>query len=302
MQTEPRFWIAFNSGIIALLAVDLYIFHRKTRTVGWRESVAWTAVWIGLSLSFNAWIWHWKGEGKAVEFLAGYLIEYSLSIDNMFVFVLIFSFLKIKPEHQYRVLFWGILGALAMRGGMIVLGVRLVARFNWILYLFGLFLLVTGIRMFFKKNRDSMATNRIVCFCAKWMRVTPETHGSKFFLRENGRWVMTQLVLALLVVDVMDLVFAVDSIPAVFAVTTDSFIIYTSNICAILGLRSLYFLLAHLANRFVYLHYGLASVLCFIGVKMLVADWVTVPATVSLVVVAFMLGASIAASLETGPD
>jgi len=300
MQTDLKFWIAFNAGVLALLALDLFVFHRKSRSArGW-EAVAWSVGWVCLSLAFNALVWHWKGHQKALEFFTGYLIEYSLSVDNIFVFILIFSYFKVKPEYQHRVLFWGILGALAMRGAMIVIGVRLVTRFSWMLYFFGLFLLVTGIRMFFTKGKKAEVENFVIRFCRKWLRVTPDFHGSCFFVRVNGAWAMTQLALALVVVDVMDLIFAMDSIPAVIAVTTDPFIIYTSNVCAILGLRSLYFLLANLANRFVYLHYGLAAVLCFIGLKMLVVDWMPMPTAVSLGIVVLMLAVSVVASLAAG--
>ncbi|MEI8340251.1 MAG: TerC family protein, partial [Verrucomicrobiota bacterium] len=260
-------------------------------------SLIWSVGWICLSLAFNALVWHWKGHQKALEFFTGYLIEYSLSVDNIFVFVLIFSYFKVKPEHQHRVLFWGILGALVMRGGMIAVGVKLVTRFEWMLYVFGLFLLVTGVRMFFKSEEEVDLENFIVRFCRKWMRVTPEFHGARFFVKIDGVWAMTPLALALVVVDVMDLIFAVDSIPAIFAVTTDPFIVYTSNICAILGLRSLYFLLAHLANRFAYLQYGLAAVLSFIGLKMLIAGWVHIPVGISLGIVALCLFVSIVASI-----
>jgi tellurite resistance protein TerC len=297
MQTGLQFWIAFNAGVMVLLALDLFVFHRKIREVKWWESAAWSVGWVCLSLAFNALVWHWKGHQKALEFFTGYVIEYSLSVDNIFVFVLIFSYFKVKPEHQHRVLFWGILGALLMRGGMIALGVRLVTRFEWMLYVFGLFLVITGVRMFFKKEEEVDLENFVVRFCRKWMRVTPDFHGSRFFVKLDGTWAMTPLALALVVVDVMDLVFAVDSIPAIFAVTTDPFIVYTSNICAILGLRSLYFLLAHLATRFVYLQYGLAAVLSFIGLKMLMAYWVHLSLGISLGVVALCLGVSVVASL-----
>jgi len=300
MHTDLQFWIGFNAGVLVLLSLDLFVFHRKNRAVKWGEAAVWSVGWVCLSLAFNALVWHWKGEQKALEFFTGYLIEYSLSVDNIFVIVLIFSYFKVKPEHQHRVLFWGILGAMLMRGLMIAVGVRLVTRFEWMLYVFGLFLLVTGIRMFFKSEEEVDLENFAVRFCRKWMRVTPDFHGSKFFVKVNGVRALTPLALALIVVEVMDLVFAVDSIPAIFAVTTDSFIVYTSNICAILGLRSLYFLLAHLANRFVYLQYGLAAVLSFIGLKMLIAGWVHIPVGISLIIVVFFLGVSVVASLAAG--
>lgn len=297
MQTGLQFWVAFNMGVMALLALDLLVFHREAREVSIREAATWSVVWVCLSLAFNALVWHWKGPERGLEFFTGYLIEYSLSVDNIFVFVLIFSLFKVLPEDQHRVLFWGILGALAMRGAMIGVGVGLVEKFTWTLYVFGLFLLVTGIRMFFKREADAEVENGVVRFCRKWMRVAPGQHGSKFFVSINGSRAFTSLALVLIVVDVMDLIFAVDSIPAIFAVTTDPFIVYTSNICAILGLRSLYFLLAHLAGRFVYLQYGLAAVLSFIGMKMLLAGWWHISTPLFLGIVAVCLGLSVLASV-----
>ena len=298
MQTGLQFWVAFNAGVLVLLALDLFVFHRKNRPVEWREAAIWSVAWICLSLGFNALVWHWKGEQKALEFFTGYLIEYSLSADNIFLFVLIFSYFKVRPEHQHRVLVWGIVGALLMRGGMIALGVSLVKRFEWMLYAFGLFLLVTGVRMFFKRDNEVQVENFVVRFCRRWLRVTPDFHGARFFVKTGGVWAITPLALALVVVDVMDLIFAVDSIPAIFAVTTDSFIVYTSNICAILGLRSLYFLVARLAHRFVYLQYGLAAVLCFIGLKMLCSQWVRIPTWSSLGIVAGCLAVSVLCSMS----
>ena len=299
MQTDLPFWIGFNAGVLALLALDLFVFQRKSRVPKAWDSAAASVGWIALSLGFGLWVWHWQGQQKALQFFTGYLIEYSLSVDNLFVFVLIFSYFKVQPQHQHRVLFWGILGALLMRGAMIAIGVRMVARFDWLLYFFGLFLLVTGVRMFFKKEKKPDLDNFAVRFCRKWLRVTPEFHGSRFFVKLNGAWVLTPLALTLVVIEVMDLIFAVDSIPAVFSVTTDSFIVYTSNICAILGLRSLYFVLAHLADRFVYLQYGLAAVLSFIGLKMLMAGWYVIPVGISLGIVVLCLTVSMLAGAVT---
>ena len=300
MQTGMPFWIGFNLGVLILLGLDLFVFHRKTRQAKPWELAAWSLGWVCLSLGFNAWIWHWHGKEKALEFFTGYLIEYSLSVDNLFIFVLIFSYFKVKAEHQHRVLFWGIFGALLMRGAMIAVGVQLVTRFEWMLYFFGLFLLVTGVRMFFKKNEKVDLENFAVRFLRKW--VTPDFHGSQFIVKINGVWAFTPLALVLVILEAMDLIFAVDSIPAVFAVTTDPFIVYTSNICAILGLRSLYFLLAHLADRFIYLQYGLAAVLSFIGLKMLIAGWYPIPIGISLGIVGTCLLASILVGLIVGPS
>ena len=265
------------------------------------EAAVTSAAWVLLSLGFAAYIWFSHGTVKGVEFLTGYVIEYSLSADNLFLFVVIFATFNVPARHQHRVLLWGILGALVMRGVVIALGVQLVSRFEWVLYLFGVFILVTGLRMFVKRPQESPAENFAIAACRKVLRVTPEFHDSKFLVRTAAGWMCTPLVLALVVIDVMDLIFAFDSIPAVFAITTDPFIVYTSNICAILGLRSLYFLLAGMAARFERLHYGLAAVLTFVGVKMLLAGVMPISAGVSLLVVAVLLGASVVWSLASAP-
>ena len=292
MHTGLPFWIGFHVAVFLLLAVDLFVFHRKEHAISMKEAAGWSVAWVALSLAFAGYIYAIKGAVKGVEFLTGYVSEYSLSVDNLVVFVRIFASFKVPPRHQHRVLLWGILGALAMRGAMIGLGVQLVRRFEWILYGFGVFLLLTGLRMFTKGQEPAPGENFVIRMCRKIPRVTPEFHGSKFLARTAAGWMLTPLALALVVVDVMDLIFAVDSIPAIFAVTTDPFIVYTSNICAILGLRALYFLLAGVANRFKYLHYGLAAVLTFIGAKMLLAGVFHIPATVSLLVVGVLLGLS----------
>ena len=233
--------------------------------------------------------------------MTGYLIEYALSVDNLFVFVVIFSYFKVDAKHQHRVLFWGILGAIAMRGVMIAVGVQLVNRFEWLLYVFGFFLVVTGIKMTLESEKEvDLEKNFILRLSKRWLRVAPEYHGSRFLVKRNDVWMLTPLALVLLVIETMDLIFAVDSIPAVFAVTRDSFIVYTSNICAILGLRSMYFLLAEVVDQFVYLKYGLAAVLTFIGLKMLVAGFYHVPIGLSLGIVASLLAVSVIASLWAG--
>ena len=257
-----------------------------------------TAIWIVLSLLFNLVVWKIRGPDKALEFLTGYVIEYSLSVDNIFVFVLIFAYFRVPPMAQHRALVWGIVGALVMRGVMIVLGVALVERFDFILYLFGGFLLVSAWRMFFVKQEPKDFGQSWVMRCCSWaVPVTPVFHDEHFKARVNGRWMLTPLALALIVIDVMDLVFAVDSIPAVFAITRDPFIIYTSNICAILGLRSLYFLLVKLIDRFIYLKSGLAIVLAFVGAKMVTRDLFNIPTPISLAVVVAVLATTIVVSM-----
>lgn len=293
------FWIAFHIGVFVVLAIDLVGFNRRQHAVSIREASIWSVVWVFLSLGFNLLVWRLKGDDAAVDFFTGYLIEYSLSVDNIFVFVLIFSYFRVRPEYQHRVLVWGIIGALLMRGIMIWLGVALVSRFGWILYIFGAFLLITGIRMFVSKGDEiDLQHNFVLRFCRRWLRFSPDFHGQHFVVKEAGRWMLTPLALVVIVIEMMDIVFAVDSIPAVFAITQDEFIIYTSNICAILGLRSLYFVLAHVIDRFVYLKTGLALILSFVGLKMLVADFFHVPNWASLFFIISVLTVTILISIR----
>ena len=297
MHTGLSFWIGFHVAVLLLLALDLFVFHREEHAISMKEAAVWSVVWVALSVAFAGYIYAVEGPVKGVEFITGYVIEYSLSADNLFLFITIFAFFKVEARHQHRVLLWGILGALAMRGAMIGMGVQLVHRFEWILYGFGIFLLLTGLRMFLKRGEEPPGENIVVRLCRKWLRVTPEFHGPKFIVRTAAGWMLTPLALVLVVIDVMDLMFAVDSIPAVFAVTRDPFIVYTSNICAILGLRSLYFLIAGVADRVKYLHYGLAAVLTFIGTKMLLVAVFPISALASLAVVAALLAVSVVCSL-----
>lgn len=263
-----------------------------------RSAAVRSAIWVVLSLGFNWVVWQLKGADAAVDFFTGYVIEYSLSVDNIFVFVLIFSYFKVPPRAQQRVLLWGILGALVMRGVMIWLGIALVERFHWILYIFGVFLLITAIRMLFGGEKEmDLERNFVVRLARRTLPMTDDYVRSRFATRVDGRFLFTPLVIVLIVINVMDLVFAVDSIPAVFAITTDQFIVYTSNICAILGLRSLYFLLAHLVDRFIYLKTGLALVLAFVGVKMTAAELVHVPNWLSLAIIISILAITITASM-----
>src|SRR5437773_266213 len=257
-----------------------------------------SVVWIILSLCFSLVVWRLKGPQHRVDFLTGYLVEYSLSVDNIFFFVLIFAYFRVPPLAQHRALVWGILGALVMRGVMLLCGIALVRRFHFILYLFGVFLLITALRMFFGKHpsRD-FGESWVMRGCRRLFRITPEFHNEHFKARVDGRWMLTPLALALIVIDIMDLIFAVDSIPAVFAITQDAFIVYTSNICAIIGLRSLYFLLARLVVRFVYLSTGLAFVLGFFGFKMIVAKYYVISNWISLGVIVFVLAVTIASSM-----
>jgi tellurite resistance protein TerC len=297
-HTSIWFWLAFNAGVFVGLALDLVQFKHRGRELSIRAATHRVAIWIVLSLLFNLVVWKIRGPDKAVEFLTGYVIEYSLSVDNIFVFVLIFAYFRVPPMAQHRALVWGIVGALVMRGVMIWLGVALVDRFDFILYFFGAFLLVSAWRMFFVKQEPKDFGESWVMRCCSWaFPVTPVFHGEHFKARVSGKWMLTPLALALIVIDVMDLVFAVDSIPAVFAITRDPFIIYTSNICAILGLRSLYFLVAKMVTRFVYLKNGLAIVLAFVGAKMMLRDLFEIPILLSLGFVVGVLGATIVVSM-----
>jgi tellurite resistance protein TerC len=295
----PALWGGFIAFVIAMLALDLGVFHKHAHTVGYREALTWSGVWIGLALLFNLALWQWFGAERGLEFLTGYVIEKSLSIDNIFVFVIILSALKIPPLYQHRVLFWGILSALVLRAGMIFAGAALLAKFHWLIYVFGVFLVITGVKLFLQRNHEEHPENGWAMRTVQ--RVLPSTQrldGPHFFTRENGRRVATPLLMALMLVEASDVIFAVDSIPAIFAVTTDPFIVFTSNIFAILGLRSLFFLLANLVAKFRYLKVGLAAVLVFVGAKMSIAEWVKVPPLLSLLVVLAILGIAVAASLH----
>jgi len=297
-HTPFIFWVLFHIAVLIVLAFDLLVFHREAKPVTLREAATWTAIWVSLSLCFNALVWHWKGAEKGVEFLTGYVIEYSLSVDNIFVFVLVFTYFRVPPQYQHRVLFWGVLGALLMRGTMIAFGVVLVNAFHWVLYLFGAFLVFTGMKMLFHKGVEvHPEANPLLGFCRRFFPICARYEGARFVVKTEGKWMLTPLALVLVVVESTDLVFAVDSIPAIFAITTDPFIVYTSNVCAVLGLRSLYFLLANMVNRFVYLQTGLGFVLTFIGAKMLIADFWKMPTWMSLGAVVLILTVSIVASL-----
>jgi tellurite resistance protein TerC len=298
MSTSIWFWIAFHLGVFLAVIVDLAQFKRRDRALSMRAAAQRSVIWIVLSLLFNLLVWAIRGPEKGIEFLTGYLIEYSLSVDNIFVFVLIFAYFGVPPIAQHRALVWGILGAVVMRGIMIWCGIALVQRFSFVLYLFGAFLLVSAVRMFFGKHEaKAFGETWVMRFCRRAFPITPEFHGEHFKAKVNGRWMLTPLALALIVIDVMDLIFAVDSIPAVFAITRDPFIVYTSNICAILGLRSLYFLLANLIDRFIYLKTGLALVLAFVGIKMILADFVHIPNAASLGIIVLTLAVTITISM-----
>ena len=303
MKTSIWFWIAFHIGVFVAIGIDLFSSKRRGRELSIRAASRRTAIWVLVSLAFNALVWRIKGPHHALDFLTGYLIEYSLSMDNIFVFVLIFAHFRVPPLAQRRVLVWGIIGALVMRGTMILCGIALVHRFHFVLYLFGLFLLITAARMLFRKHtaRD-FREGWMLKMCRRVLPITRDFHEEHFKVRVDGRWMLTPLALTMIVIEITDLIFAVDSIPAVLAITRDPFIAYTSNICAILGLRSLYFLLAGLMDRFIYLRTGLALVLAFVGIKMIVADYLPLPRVLSLGIIALILGVTIVLSmLKTQP-
>jgi tellurite resistance protein TerC len=302
--SQNALFIAFNAGVLAVLAIDLGIFNKKAHTASVRESAAWSAVWITLSLGFAGLIWYMMGRQSALEFVTGYLIEYSLSIDNIFVIILIFSYFRIPDKYQHRVLFWGIIGALIMRGGMIAAGAFLIERFHWIMYVFGAFLVFTGIRMATHDEADiEPEANPVLRLVRRILPVTHDYRGQGFFVRESPTrgapvtLMATPLFVVLVMVETTDLIFAVDSIPAIFAVTKNPFLVYTSNVCAILGLRSLYFLLAGVIHKFHYLNLGIAGVLTFVGVKMLLGSVYVIPIHISLLVIAGMLAAAVGASM-----
>jgi tellurite resistance protein TerC len=301
MSNEMFWWIGFGVFVLGMLALDLGVFHRKAHEISLREALIWTGVWVGVAMLFNAVLYFLQGKEAALTFLTGYVIEKSLSVDNVFVFYLIFSCTAVPRMYQHRVLFWGIIGALVMRAILIAVGITLINTFHWIIFIFGGFLIITGIKMGFMKDKEVHPENNPVLkvFC----RIFPTTEcyeGERFFVRRLGRLMVTPLFVVLVMVETTDLVFAVDSIPAILAITTDPFIVYTSNVFAILGLRALFFALAGVVRYFRFLHYGLSLILVFVGAKMVLSDLVHVPIGISLTVISVILMASIFASLLIG--
>jgi tellurite resistance protein TerC len=302
METSIWFYVGFTTLVLMMLALDLGVFHREAHVVKPREAGMWVAVWMSLGFTFAVIVYFWRGSEQALLFVTGYLVELSLSVDNIFVIVMIFSYFAVPPKYQHRVLFWGILGALIMRGVFIGMGAFLIRQFSWIMYVFGAFLIFTGIKMALQQEEEFDAEkNPVMRAARRFLRVTSRYHGQKFFTRENGVRVATPLLLVLVMVEFTDLVFAVDSIPAIFAVTTDTFLVYTSNVFAILGLRSMYFLLSGIVHKFVYLKYGLAVILTFVGVKMVIVDFYHVPVVASLAVIVLTLAVTVIASLKFPP-
>ena len=293
-------WIVFNIFVFGMLTLDLGVFHRKAHAVSLKEAGVWSCVWVGLALVFNCGVYFVWGQDKALEFLTGYVIEKSLSVDNLFVFLMIFQYFNTPAEYQHRILFWGIVGALILRAIFIATGSALLANFHWMIYVFGGFLVVTGIKMFMQgDDKIEPEKNPVVRLFQRMMPVTHSYHGQNFFVSKDGKTQATLMMVVLIVVETTDVIFAVDSIPAIFAITTDPFIVYTSNVFAILGLRALYFMLAGVMEMFVYLKVGLSFVLAFVGVKMILVDVYKIPVGASLGVIAGILLLSVLASLAS---
>lgn len=296
-MSQTTFWILFNVFVAAMLLLDLGVFHRRAHGVRFREALGWSAMWIALAGAFAVLVYFWHGRTPSLEFVTGYVIELSLSVDNLFVFLLIFRYFRVPSDQQHKVLFWGIIGALVMRAIFILAGVGLIRRFHWIIYLFGALLIYSGIKFLRQENANiHPEKNPVLRVFRRLMPVTKDYVGGKFFVRQRGLYA-TPLLVALLVVETSDLLFAVDSIPAILAITLNTFIVYTSNVFAILGLRSMYFALATMMDIFHYLHYGLSVVLIFIGAKMLLSHYYEIPTVVALLTVLLVLGISVAASL-----
>ena len=291
-------WVGFNILILVLIAIDLGVLHKKSHVISVKEALLWSAGWIFISFTFNVGVYFWFGYDSALQFLTGYLIEKSLSVDNIFVFAILFSYFKVKPEYQHKVLMWGILGALIMRGALIAVGTALISNFHWVIFILGAFLVYTGIKMAIQKEISvHPEKNPVVNLAKRFIPMSNDYDGDKFVTRIDGKKIFTPLIVVLMVVEVTDLMFAVDSIPAIFAITTDPFIVYTSNVFAILGLRALYFALSGVLDMFHYLKYGLGLVLSFVGVKMLISEIYVISIPVALGVVAAILVVSIVVSI-----
>ena len=296
-------WIIFNLFLVTMLALDLFVFHRKAHVIEMKEALKWAAFWVALAVIFGVFIYIWQGGKTALDYFSAYLVEQSLSVDNLFVFLMFFTYFCVPQENRHRVLFWGILGAIVMRAVFIVAGITLIENIHWIIYVFGAFLIFTGIKMGSKKDENPHPeANPVIKLMSRLLPVTANYHGSKFFVRDNGRNLATPLFTVLVAVETTDIIFAVDSIPAVLAITTDAFIVYTSNMFAVMGLRSIFFALCGFAERMHYLHYGLATILVFLGSKMLLSSVYKISTPVSLLVIAVILSVSVIASLRRRPS
>ncbi len=298
MSQELMLWGGFVLFIVLMLALDLGVFHKENHEIKLKEALMWTMFWVSLALIFNIGIYHFMGSEKALQFLTGYLIEESLSIDNVFVFMLVFSYFKVPPKYQHKILFWGILGAMLMRITFILSGILLIEKFHWIIFVFGGFLVITGIRLAFQDEISIKPdSNPVIRLFKRFFRITDTYHKDKFFIRENGVLLATPMMVVLIFIEVSDLIFAVDSIPAILAITSDPFIVFTSNVFAILGLRSLFFAISAISKYFIYLKYGLAAILTYVGTKMLVSDYYKIDPLYSLLVILAILSLSIFTSM-----
>ncbi|MDO8568659.1 MAG: TerC family protein [Dehalococcoidales bacterium] len=296
-------WVLFNVFLVTMLALDLFVFHRKAHVIKVNEALKWAAVWVVLAVAFGVFIHFWRGGVTALDYFSAYIVEKSLSVDNLFVILMFFTYFCVPQEYRHRVLFWGILGALVMRAVFILAGITLIENIHWIIYVFGAFLIFTGIKMGSKKDENPHPeANPVIKLMSRFLPMTKTYHGGKFFIMGNGRRLATPLFTVLVAIEATDIIFAVDSIPAVLAITTDPFIVYTSNMFAIMGLRSLYFALSGFAERMHYLHYGLAAVLVFLGAKMLISDIYEIPTIISLLTTAAILSVSVIASLRRRPQ
>ncbi|MCM2350933.1 MAG: TerC family protein [Bacteriovoracaceae bacterium] len=297
-ETSLAIWIGFVAFILVVLLLDLGVFHKKSHTVGFKESIIWSGVWIALAMAFNVVILYWRGQEDFMLFLTGYVIEKSLSVDNLFVFLLIFGYFKIPNQYQHKVLFYGILGALVMRAFFIWAGIAVLEKFSWVIYIFGAFLVFSGIKMLMPQGEEhNLEKSWVITWTKKIFPTTPHFHEDKFFIKQNGVWMITPLFITLIFVEFSDLVFAIDSIPAIIGITNDPFLVFTSNVFAILGLRSLYFALKGFADMFHYLKYGLALILMFIGIKMLITHWYHMPVGITMAVIFTVLFGSVIASV-----
>lgn len=293
-MVEGHFWLLFNAGVLTLLVLDLFVFNRKTEVVSVKSALWWSAFWVGLAVAFNVFIYFWKGKEAAIEFVTGYLIEESLSVDNLFVFMILFNYFRVPSTMQRKVLFWGIMGALVLRAAFIIVGVELIEKFEWTVYVLGAFLVYTGVKMAINQDTEmEPEKNPLLIFINKFIPVSKSYDKDKFFTRINGKLFATPLFVVVIITETTDIVFAADSIPAILAVTRDPFIVYTSNVFALLGLRSLYFALAGIMQLFHYIHYGLSLILAFIGVKLLIQHYYQIDMRVALLVVAGILGLSV---------
>jgi tellurite resistance protein TerC len=291
-------WTAFSAFVFGMLALDLGVFHRKSHVISVKEALTWTAVWIFLAMLFNLFVYHYFDKEKALEFFTAYLVEKSLSIDNIFVIIMIFSYFNVPPSYQHKVLFWGILGALVMRVIFIFAGIELIHKFHWLIYLFGGFLVFTGIRMVYGEEKPmDLEKNPLVKLVRKIFPITESFESDNFFIKRDQKIWATPLFIVVVLIEGTDLIFAVDSIPAIISISDDTFIVYTSNVFAILGLRSLYFALAGIEKYFTYLKYGLAAILIFVGIKMCIADFYKMPVEISLIIISFLLAISMIASV-----